>query len=545
MSARTQYNAFRRMPVPGQVAHRLQSLNIPVPTRGLILNENEAFMKPGGALVLDNWMPTMRGLKLRGGCIRWCQLPEATPVISAFPYVRGNVHKMFAGNAAKLYDISSDTPTLVKSGQGSGNYSSAQLANAGGDFLTVVNDFGDFPLQYNGTTWTTLSAGQINASGPYSGAVATGAGLVHVCKYRNRLFFIEANSMTAWYLPLNAVVGTMEPIPLSGAAAKGGKLLFCATWSIDAGDGIDDKLVFGTTEGELIIFTGSNPADAASWRQEGLYQIPKPMGKNATVSLGGDLLIATIEGIVPVSAALTKDGQQLELAMLTATIKNMWREHAIDKRDWAWTMCRWEEYGGMFVTWPGGELGKRMCAAVNTATVGWCRVVGWDATCFVRMRGDMFFGTQDGIIMQADRSGYDDGAPYVCTLVGGWEMFGAAANNVEWQQARVSFSSGNNEPFLPQVTACSDYIIRVPSPPPAGPDPGVEDLWDQGLWDEALWDAAPSTARPPVRNTGWISIGVTGYSHAPVIQVTVGQQAKPRVEIVSISASYKTLGVNV
>ena len=31
-------------------------------------------------------------------------------------------------------------------------------------------------------------------------------------------------------------------IPLSGAATKGGKLLFCATWSIDAGDGIDDKL---------------------------------------------------------------------------------------------------------------------------------------------------------------------------------------------------------------------------------------------------------------------------------------------------------------
>ena len=48
-------------------------------------------------------------------------------------------------------------------------------------------------------------------------------------------------------------------IPLSGAATKGGKLLFCATWSIDAGDGIDDKLVFCTDLGELLIFTGGDP----------------------------------------------------------------------------------------------------------------------------------------------------------------------------------------------------------------------------------------------------------------------------------------------
>ena len=55
------------------------------------------------------------------------------------------------------------------------------------------------------------------------------------------------------------VGGQLLLIPLSGAATKGGKLLFCATWSIDAGDGIDDKLVFCTDLGEVLIFTGSDP----------------------------------------------------------------------------------------------------------------------------------------------------------------------------------------------------------------------------------------------------------------------------------------------
>ena len=42
----------------------------------MIEDENFTFMKPGGAMVLDNWAPTTRTLKLRGGCVRWCVLPE-------------------------------------------------------------------------------------------------------------------------------------------------------------------------------------------------------------------------------------------------------------------------------------------------------------------------------------------------------------------------------------------------------------------------------------------------------------------------------------
>ena len=48
-----------------------------------------------------------------------------------------------------------------------------------------------------------------------------------------------------------------------------------------------------------------------------------------------------------------------------------------------------------------------------------------------------------------------------------------------------------------------------------------------------------------VRNTGWVSIGLTGFSHAPVIQVTVAQNAKPEVDLISIAATYERAGVNV
>ena len=46
--------AFRRQPVDQQVAQHLRTITIPAPTRGIIMNENEAYMQPGGALVQDN-----------------------------------------------------------------------------------------------------------------------------------------------------------------------------------------------------------------------------------------------------------------------------------------------------------------------------------------------------------------------------------------------------------------------------------------------------------------------------------------------------------
>jgi hypothetical protein len=368
--------------------------------------------------------------------------------------------------------------------------------------------------------------------------------------------------MNAWYLPLNAVGGALQMIPLSGAATRGGKLLFCATWSIDAGDGTDDKLVFATDLGELLIFTGSDPSSAANWRQEGRYQVSPPMGMNAWMSLGGDLLIATTSGIVPTSAAITKTTEELELAAITRNIKQMWRDEAAAKRQWPWTLTNWEEFGGIFVTWPGGAPGKRYCAAVNASTGAWCRLVGYDATCFVRSRADMFFGTQDGKIMQADRTGYDDGVPYVATLVGGWEVFQAPGQTITWRQARASFASSAGQPFQPQLSACTDYVVTLPTPPPAGPDPGLADVWDQGRWGPDMGPPPPPVPTTPerdaygqwdqtyasrqvVRNTMWVSIGFTGFSHAPIVQVTVAQNAKPNVDLIAISAAFERAGINV
>ena len=255
--------AFRRQPVPGEMAVRHQTTTLPAPIRGILEVENWAYAKPGGANIIDNWFCTQKGLRLRGGTERWATLPAPVEIVrSGFDYVSGAVNRMFCATGTRIFDISfADTPTL-QTGVGTvtnGNFSTAQFANQGGDFLLAVNDVGDPVRRFNGTTWSylttttptdwaistayaigarardttdntrwkcavahtspgtgtfaaartatpgqwtldTASDGVSFITGPATApaAIQNGQGLTYVWKYRSRLFFIQGGTMNAW-----------------------------------------------------------------------------------------------------------------------------------------------------------------------------------------------------------------------------------------------------------------------------------------------------------------------------------------------------------
>ena len=100
-------------------------------------------------------------MKLRGGTERWLILPDPKEIVrSGFEYVSGATQRMFAATTTRLFDVSfADSPVLVTGvgTQTDGNYSTAQLANTGGDWLLAVNDSGDYVRRFNGTSWAYLT----------------------------------------------------------------------------------------------------------------------------------------------------------------------------------------------------------------------------------------------------------------------------------------------------------------------------------------------------------------------------------------------------
>ena len=518
--------AFRRQPVAPQARTRQRTHHFHSPKRGWVTNVNLSEGIKDGALVLDNWFPTKTGIRLRGGYQQYADVGSDT-ILSLFTYKVSGVSELFAADASKIYDITS-TPATDVTGQTSGYYSTQQMETGGGNYLYAVNGT-DSPRLYDGATWTAITG----VSTPAITGVTTST-LSHVWVYKNRLYFVQGGTMVAWYLPVDSVGGAAADHTLRGVFQKGGALLFGSTWSVDAGAGIDDYCVFISDKGEIAVYSGDDPS-ATNWGLVGRYDLSgAPLGKNATMRAGGDLVIATTDGMIALSAALQKDEIALSLTAVSAAIEPDWRDEANARISLPWEVEKWPEKNMAVITNPVVDsTTDAQCFVVNLETGAWARYTGIPARCLALHNGAMYFGTTTGRIMVMESEANDDGAVYVSKVCWHFSDLGVPASLFKTAtQARALFRAAR--PFTPQLSCSVDYAQNFPSPPSSVAD-SVVDTWDSGLWDTAVWDAATSASTSTTR---WVSITGAGYAHAPQLQVTNGTTPLPDAELMELNLNF-------
>jgi len=502
------------------------SYTFPAPIRGWVLNENLATVQPAGARILDNWLCTTTGVRVRGGSVKYATLPAA--VKSLFSY-NSTTDAFFAATASGIYTITApSSPTTVLtatiSGLTSGDFTAAQFGTAGGNFLYAVNG-ADSARLFDGSSWTTITG----VSTPAITGVTTST-LSHVWSFANRIFFVQGGTLVAWYLSVDSIGGAANSFSLAGVFRKGGSLLFGATWSQDSGAGLDDKCVFVSTEGEVAVYAGTNPGSAADWSLQGVYQMPKPMGKNAAIQAGGDLLIATEVGLIPVSAAVQSDLAALESKAVSMSIAPYWQEKSREIGG-SWQLVKAFRRGIMYVSQPDSSGAMKSALAVNLLTGAWSRCTGWDVQCLGYFGDNAYFGALDSCIYLMDSTGSDDGDIYTCVYLGQAEGMGVYGRQKTVRQMRAMFQTGS--PINPQLTAKANFREDVSSPP-SSPDNYTADMWDSGLWDTAIWDADAVI----VNEANWTSTGITGSVIAPELQLSFGITPTPQVELVAIDAEF-------
>ena len=526
-----------RQPVQSAARNNSSSFTFQPPVRGWIANEALANAKPGGARVLENWFPTLTSARLRGGSRKYATISTG-PVLRMFTYKSGNVEQFFASDEENIFDITTVAdadviPAADVTGQTSGYYSTAQFGTAGGDFLYAVNGTDEAQL-YDGSSWLAINA----ASTPAITGVLTSA-LSFVWSFANRLFFVEENTMNSWYLPVDSIGGAANSFSLAGVFQEGGSLLYGGKWSLDSGDGLDDKCVFVSTTGEVAVFQGTDPGSAADWQKVGVYKITPPLGMNATMSAGGDLLMATEDGIVPISEAVNKDVAALSLSAVTRNIEPEWKKEVIARKTLPWEIVKWPTNNMMVVSLPVPDDGiEPYCFVANLETGAWAKYTEWN-TRSIQIYADFgYFGTNTGTIHQMEVGGSDDGTPYVCTYVGLPEHLKSPGVTKVIHSARSVFLS--NVPFIAKISASVNYAISLPTPPSSVTD-FTTDEWDSGLWDVALWDSAGVGTV----STKWVSVGKSGFSISPQIQITCGVTPFPRTELIAYDVIYERGGVMV
>ena len=550
-----------RLPTRKQKPRKAKVTSLPAPTGGLVSNRNLAIARapdmPPGAAVLENWFPTATGVVTRRGSRRWATIGENT-VKAMFTYISGAQREMFAADDTAIYNIttvaspytwilstenteeaiSPDVPGEVVfgdesvdgldvlTGTTSGDWVVVQFGTAGGNFLVGVNGVDDAFL-YDGTTFdaTTITFP--------AGSGLTTADLSYVWVYKNRLFFIQKDSLDAWYLDVDSIGGELTKFPLSGVFPRGGVLLWGQAWSLDnsGAGGLSEQCVFTTTEGEVAAYQGLSPDPDQGWQKVGAYRIGRPMGKKGFIRAGGDLVIATTVGFISLAQASRKDYAALGQGAVSYPIEDDWVLVQQQRGQVDWRCQVWAEGQMTIVAPPTPENRDPIAYVINTNTGKWCTFTGWDITAMVQFNGGIYFGSRDGAVRQGWVTGADEGAPYVCKSLPLFDGLDVPASVKVLKMGRA-VTRASYEASL-QLSGHSNFAVNFPAPPSQQAIP-IGNEWDNGIWGESVWDAE----RASIVSGDWVSLGNLGHDVSVGAQVTNGALVPIDVELIRTDVTY-------
>jgi hypothetical protein len=474
-----------------------------------MLDVDIANIPEGGAAVLNNWYPSEDGPVVRGGS-QQRNTGLGGEVVSILKW-EGPTRKAFAVTATAMFDVTAAGAVGAASisGLATGIWSSVNFTTSGGTFLIAVASGGNQVNRFNGTTWLSEASAPAITSVPASK-------LCQVWNYVNRLFFVERNSTNAWYLGPDSIGGALVVFPLGGEFQSGGKLLAGGQWSSDAGDNPQSQCVFVSTEGDVVVYEGPDPA---SWSKRGSYKIARPLGPNCMFRTGGDLAIMTEAGLFAMSQVVSLDPGVLSQQSVSKNIRPLWKEQAALSTHDRWQIIRRDGVGHAIVLPVKEAVGAETQLVANMETGAWATWSGWLPTCIADFGGELIFGTVDGRIVRGDVTGQDEGTPYTCSAIGRFQMAGGGTINVRLSRAVMRAV----ETFAPRVAVAVDYSKTLPVAPSSGLSQGGS-RWDIALWDVDFWGGEYGIRQP------WQAVTGRGWAVAPIVMITFGQIDRPAAQ---------------
>lgn len=462
---------------------------------------------PGqNALTLDNWFPSTDKVTLRKGYTSHATgMTGRVETLIQYTGLTG-AGKIFAANDGKVYDVSSAgaVGAAVLSGKSNDRWQQVQIGTSGGQFVMIMNG-ADTPQTYNGTSWA--NAGM---TGP------TIANLIWCNVHQRRLWFGEEDSLSAWYLAANAITGSATEFPLHGLASLGGYIMAMGTWSRDAGDGSDDVAVFLTSEGQAIVYQGTDPSAAATWSLVGVFRIGKPIGRRCMIKAGADLIIITQDGFVALSTILGGDRSQTDGVAISAQINKSVNDAVIS----AGGTYGWEPFlypiGTMLIFNVPQSTNVFHQYVFNTITNKPCRFTGWNAICWALNNDIAYFGGTDGAVYRADNGTSDNGKNIEADAVPAFSFFGSPGVQKSFKLGEPIFQSAGNPNAALDLNV--DFEVQAPASV-ASASPASGGLWGDALWGQGTWGSADQIYR------GWRPVHGIGEAASMRVRVSTNSSS--------------------
>lgn len=300
-----------------------KSANLPAPFGGQDTLTPTAVLASPLCERLFNFNTTEAGISLRHGDGKWSyqdlNTGGGTTTEDMIGFVKFGKDELFAAvetNAGviRYYDISvkGASPTLAYTSLNS-SYTSLYATYFNKRVFTfgAGNAVGDY---YDGTSWGSWGYTLPASFNPVGG-----------CAYKNRQYFIGAQSSNYGYSEIDAVTGTVTKVQLGGVISEDSTLAIIAPFTISNQVSSETLLAFVFANGEVLFYSGSYP-DAGDWGLAGRAKIGQPLGYNSSMPYQGDSLVACTTGLVSLrDMFLRGSGDALSL-LITKPITPDWTD---------------------------------------------------------------------------------------------------------------------------------------------------------------------------------------------------------------------------
>jgi hypothetical protein len=469
--------------------------SIPAPVGGLNARDAIANMPETDAIIMDNWFPETASVRVRSGYSNWSAgLPGAVETLMT--YSNGFGRKLFGIASNAFYDCTNAGPVgaPLVTAQTNSRWQYANFGTLGGQYLYAVNGV-DYPQIYDGTAWQQVTG----LSTPFAITGIDPRKFSNVSVHKSRLWFVEKNSFRAWYLDSSSVGGAAHQFDISPLFKLGGYLSQIINWTVDRGISIADYTVFVSSEGEIALYVGADPASASTFALSGLFRIGRPIGNRFNTKFGSDQVLICMDGFFPLSKAVQSDRSQIQGAVSDKIIQLANNDIAAYSSNFGWQIILHPIGNKLIANVPGN--GKTYQYVMNTITGAWCRFTGWNASCFETYGDKLMFGG-NGYVAWCDQGSLDDTLPIISDLKPAFSYFGS----------KVSKQFTMVRPLM-QVDAQLDLRIDLNTdfqdvPPRSTPNiSGAQgSAWGATGWNVSAWQAG-ATLR-----SNWQSVLGIGFA---------------------------------
>lgn len=389
-----------------------------------------------------------------------------------------------------------------------------------GNYVTIIGCTSD---EYNGTfrvtvldpdsfryTMATTPAADASVVGTYTilfGSFgANPNNFIHVNLFKNRLYFVEKDSLNAWYLPLDSVSGELKPLYFGGIATQGGILMAMGTWTLDAGQGADDYAVWATSMGEVIVYNGTDPNSADAWLLKGVWQFGYIFNRRCFYKYGGDLLLLSQDGLIPLTGSLQSSRLDPRVFITDKIYYEIAQQVQFNSERFGWQILYYAKPNMLIINIPDPNGTKQF--VMHQISKAWSSFEGINANCWDLKYDACYFGG-DGYVGQFWESGSDDGELISATCQQAYSYFDMVGQQKRFTMVRPTFFIDAGRPAYYAAINVDFNTVNYLGNVVFSPDFSIVGIWDAAIWDQSVWGGGfqPYSAWSGVQGIGY-SAGV-------------------------------------